>query len=62
MQNFLKELKNPGKFVIFTHGGSICSLTHELGLEDMISPGSFVVLKDKKNDKLEMIYKWENQY
>ena len=56
MNSFINDLKIPGNYAIFTHGGSICSLTYDLGLENMINPGSFVVLKTKNNKELDLIY------
>lgn len=34
-----------GGLLVFTHGGLICSLTHDLGLTDIIPNGSIVALR-----------------
>ena len=39
LTEFLEEKAEIGKNqVLFTHGGTICSLTYDLGIQDMISP------------------------
>ena len=56
---FLKE-KGEGSKLIFTHGGLICSLTHSLGVEDIITCGSCVALRiDQNGAPKEIVFQWE---
>jgi hypothetical protein len=59
MFNFLNSLKTPGNYLIFTHGGLICSLTYNLGLKDVIPPCSVVSIGINSNNQTsEVLFKW----
>ena len=49
-----------GSYLVFTHGGLICSLTYDLGLENIITNGSVVgVLADLEGNPEELDFEWE---
>lgn len=63
---FIREKAGPtatlakGGLLLFTHGGLICSLTHDLQLPDIVSNGSIVAIKlDKDGTPLRVEQVWE---
>lgn len=51
---------NVGNYLIFTHGGLICTNTYDLGLQDNITNGSCVGLRvDEKGTPTELLFHWE---
>lgn len=58
--DFFSELKGDSSHLIFTHGGVICSLTYDLGLEDMITCGSVVgIVADEEGNPESLEFEWE---
>jgi hypothetical protein len=47
----MKEL-DLGTYLLFTHGGLICTQSYPLGIKDMISNCSVLGLKVNKNENL----------
>ena len=53
-ENYVENSLN----VCFTHGGSICTLTYDLGIEDIIPPSSVVgidIFKQSNNDSIKCL-------
>ena len=59
--NFMNELETGEIYCAFTHGGTICSFTYDLGLEEIIKVGSAIGLSFDKNNTLnsDILFKWE---
>eukprot|EP01017_Pseudomicrothorax_dubius_P027230 TRINITY_DN3110_c0_g1_i4.p1 TRINITY_DN3110_c0_g1~~TRINITY_DN3110_c0_g1_i4.p1 ORF type:complete len:222 (-),score=29.19 TRINITY_DN3110_c0_g1_i4:172-837(-) len=56
---FFQTLRSPGNYLVYTHGGLICTLTHSLGLKDCISHCSAVGLElDDKSEPKEILFYW----
>ncbi len=54
-----EELKTPGNYLLFTHGGLTCSLTWFIGLQDVVPHCSAVGLSlDEKSEPKEILFKW----
>lgn len=57
---FMGEQPPNSSHIVFTHGGLICSLTYDLGLEDIITCGSCVgVVTDQEGVLEDVVFEWE---
>ena len=56
----ISQLDSNGTHCIYTHGGTICSLTYNIGIEDVIPPASVVGLLYNKEDPIasEIMFYW----
>jgi broad specificity phosphatase PhoE len=47
-------------YLVFTHGGLICSLSHDLGFEDMLTCGSVMGMDvDLDGNPEDIVFDWE---
>jgi broad specificity phosphatase PhoE len=58
---FFSSLPEESSHMIFTHGGLICSLTFDLGLEDMPSNGDVIGVRysEEFQEVDELAFHWE---
>ena len=64
MLDFIQDKAvHPGNYLCFGHGGALCSLTYELGLDVVIPPGSVVGLRydsESSEQMLNLDFVWEH--
>jgi len=59
-EDFFADLKNPGNYLVFTHGGVICANSYPLGKTDVISNASCVAFELDNNDKAgKILFSWD---
>ena len=58
---FAREQKR-GPLIVFTHGGLICSFTYQLGLENVVRPGSIlgILFDEESPEKSKIEFVWEH--
>ena len=57
---FINNLKNPGNYLLFTHGGLMCALTRSFGFENVVPNCSAIALNINDEDflKSDVIFSW----